>query len=182
MRLCPTGADGQAINPRRPNFAARPHRTGDHRRAQLALGRSLASGGFRIFSRPRQNGPVQNSAAPVTSRQIPRRVLKTMPEITVTTREGETSTLTAKLGATLMEALRDAGFDELLALCGGCCSCATCHVYVDSDTLGKLSAMSEDENELLDSTSHRKENSRLSCQIKLSDALNGLKATIAPED
>ncbi len=105
-----------------------------------------------------------------------------MPEITVTTREGETSTLTAKLGATLMEALRDAGFDELLALCGGCCSCATCHVYVDSDTLGKLSAMSEDENELLDSTSHRKENSRLSCQIKLSDALNGLKATIAPED
>jgi 2Fe-2S ferredoxin len=81
-----------------------------------------------------------------------------------------------------MEALRDGGHDELLALCGGCCSCATCHVYIAPEFLGLLPAMSEDENELLDSTSFRKENSRLSCQIKLTDAYNGLRATIAPED
>lgn len=105
-----------------------------------------------------------------------------MPEIIVTTREGATSSLTVKAGISLMEALRDGGFDELLALCGGCCSCATCHVYVDPEHLAKLPAMSEDENELLDSTSHRQETSRLSCQVKLTDALNGLKATIAPED
>jgi 2Fe-2S ferredoxin len=105
-----------------------------------------------------------------------------MPEIFVTTREGATSSLTVKAGISLMEALRDGGHDELLALCGGCCSCATCHVYVDPEHLAKLPAMSEDENELLDSTSHRNETSRLSCQVKLTDALNGLKATIAPED
>ena len=105
-----------------------------------------------------------------------------MPEITVTTREGETSSLTVKAGVTLMEALRDGGHDELLALCGGCCSCATCHVYIDPEFSALLPKMSEDENELLDSTSHRQETSRLSCQIKLTDALNGLRTTIAPED
>jgi 2Fe-2S ferredoxin len=105
-----------------------------------------------------------------------------MPEIIVTTREGATSSLTVKAGVSLMEALRDGGFDELLALCGGCCSCATCHVYVDPAFAALLPKMSEDENELLDSSSHRNETSRLSCQIKISDALTGLKATIAPED
>jgi 2Fe-2S ferredoxin len=105
-----------------------------------------------------------------------------MPEIIVTTREGATSPMTVKAGVSLMEALRDGGHDELLALCGGCCSCATCHVYVDSAFADKLPAMSEDENELLDSSSHRNESSRLACQIKITDALSGLHATIAPED
>jgi 2Fe-2S ferredoxin len=105
-----------------------------------------------------------------------------MPEIIVTTREGATSSLTVKAGVSLMEALRDGGHDELLALCGGCCSCATCHVYVDTEFAGKLPAMSEDENELLDSSSHRNETSRLACQIKVTDALSGLRTTIAPED
>ena len=105
-----------------------------------------------------------------------------MPEIIVTTREGATSSLTVKAGVSLMEALRDGGHDELLALCGGCCSCATCHVYVDTEFAGKLPAMSEDGNELLDSSSHRNETSRLACQIKVTDALSGLRTTIAPED
>jgi ferredoxin, 2Fe-2S len=105
-----------------------------------------------------------------------------MPEIIVTTREGATSPLTVKAGVSLMEALRDGGVDELLALCGGCCSCATCHVYVDPAFAGKLPAMSEDENELLESTSHRNATSRLSCQIKITDELSGLRATVAPED
>ena len=81
-----------------------------------------------------------------------------------------------------MEVIRDSGFDELLALCGGCCSCATCHVYVDPAFAGSVEPMSEDENDLLDSSDHRNETSRLSCQIHLTDALDGLKVTIAQED
>ncbi len=105
-----------------------------------------------------------------------------MPEILVTNRAGEQTALDAANGISLMEVLRDGGFDEVLALCGGCCSCATCHVYIDAAFTDQLPAMSTDENELLDSSDHRSALSRLSCQIKLTDALNGLRVTIAPED
>ena len=81
-----------------------------------------------------------------------------------------------------MEMVRDAGFDELLALCGGCCSCATCHIFVDPAFADKLPPMSDDENDLLDSSDHRKETSRLSCQLAFTPALDGLKVEIAPED
>lgn len=105
-----------------------------------------------------------------------------MPKLIVTTREGETSEINVEDGLTVMEAIRDNGFDELLALCGGCCSCATCHVHVDPDFVGKLPAMSEDEDDLLESTDHRNETSRLSCQIPFTADLDGMKVTIAPED
>lgn len=105
-----------------------------------------------------------------------------MPKLIVVNRAGEESTVEADSGLTVMEAIRDNGFDELLALCGGCCSCATCHVHVDPAFKDKLPAMSEDENDLLDSSDHRDENSRLSCQIPFSDELDGLKVTIAEED
>lgn len=105
-----------------------------------------------------------------------------MPKIIVTTREGEERRLDVPSGLTAMQAIRDSGINELLALCGGVCSCATCHVYVDSDFVGALPAMSQDENELLDGASHRRETSRLSCQIPLSADLDGLRVTIAPED
>ncbi|MFS0735422.1 2Fe-2S iron-sulfur cluster-binding protein [Sphingomonas sp. 1P06PA] len=105
-----------------------------------------------------------------------------MPKLIVTTREGEEQVLEGDAGLSVMEVIRDGGIDELLALCGGCCSCATCHVKVDPAFLDLLPAMSEDENDLLDSSDHRDEQSRLSCQIPFSDALDGLKVTIAPED
>jgi 2Fe-2S ferredoxin len=105
-----------------------------------------------------------------------------MPEIFVTSRNGATSSLSVRAGGTLMEALRDGGHDELLALCGGCCSCATCHVYIDPDLTNQLLPLTSDEDELLESSSHRQPNSRLSCQIKLTDQLSALRATIAPED
>ncbi|MFX8063452.1 2Fe-2S iron-sulfur cluster-binding protein, partial [Acinetobacter baumannii] len=82
-------------------------------------------------------------------------------------------------GLSVMEVIRDAGIDEILALCGGCCSCATCHVHVDPDFAAKLPKMSEDENDLLDSSADRDATSRLSCQIELTDALDGLKVRIA---
>jgi ferredoxin, 2Fe-2S len=105
-----------------------------------------------------------------------------MLSLTVTNREGERITLNVEPRLTVMEALRENGFDELMAICGGCCSCATCHVFVDPAALSKLPALSDDENELLESSSHRTDASRLACQITLSEALDGLHVTIAPED
>lgn len=105
-----------------------------------------------------------------------------MPQITVVNHEGEESSVEATEGRTLMEVIRDNGFDELLALCGGCCSCATCHVHIDPAFRDKLPTMSEDENDLLDSSEHRNEDSRLSCQIPITAALEGVKVTIAQED
>ncbi|MDL2351607.1 MAG: 2Fe-2S iron-sulfur cluster-binding protein [Pseudomonadota bacterium] len=105
-----------------------------------------------------------------------------MPKLVVVNRAGEEQQVDAASGVSVMEAIRDNGFDELLALCGGCCSCATCHVYVDPAFADKVTPLSEDENDLLDSTDHRQDNSRLSCQLQMSDTLDGLKVTIAPED
>ena len=105
-----------------------------------------------------------------------------MPTIHVTGRDGEEKAVSVDSGMSVMEAIRDNGFDELLALCGGCCSCATCHVHVDPDWKAKLPTMSEDEDDLLESSDHRKEFSRLRCQIELSDDLEGLKVRIAEED
>jgi ferredoxin, 2Fe-2S len=105
-----------------------------------------------------------------------------MAKITVISRNGEGREVEAEDGLSLMEVIRDNGFDELLALCGGCCSCATCHVHIDPAFADKLPKMGEDENDLLDSTDHRDATSRLSCQIPVSDELDGLIVTIAAED
>lgn len=105
-----------------------------------------------------------------------------MAKLIVVKRDGSEEAVEAQSGLSVMEMIRDAGFDELLALCGGCCSCATCHIHVDPAFAGKVPAMSEDENDLLDSSDHRDERSRLSCQIPFSDALDGLRVIIAQED
>ncbi len=105
-----------------------------------------------------------------------------MPTLIVTTREGAEQEISGASGVSVMEVIRDAGIDELLALCGGCCSCATCHVYVDPAFADRLPAMSEDENDLLDSSSHRNGTSRLSCQVPFGPDVDGMRVTIAPED
>lgn len=105
-----------------------------------------------------------------------------MPILIVTTRDGAETSVEATAGRSVMEAIRGSGFEELLALCGGCCSCATCHVYVDPEFLALLPPVSEDESDLLDSSDHRLETSRLSCQIKVSEQMSGLRVTVAPED
>ena len=105
-----------------------------------------------------------------------------MPKLTVVTRNGEERTVTGDAGLSVMEVIRDNGFDELLAICGGCCSCATCHVHVDPEFAAKLPPISEDENDLLDSALTRDEYSRLSCQIPFGEALDGLRVRIAEED
>jgi 2Fe-2S ferredoxin len=105
-----------------------------------------------------------------------------MPKLTVITRNGDEKVLDAKAGVSLMEALRNHGIDEIQAICGGCCSCATCHVYVDESRASSLPPMSDVESELLDCATHRRSNSRLSCQIPLNDSLNELRVTVAPDD
>lgn len=105
-----------------------------------------------------------------------------MPKLIVVNREGEEKEVQADNGLTVMEVIRDNGFDELLALCGGCCSCATCHVHVDPAYADKLPEMTEDEDDLLDSSDHRDDSSRLSCQLPVTDAIDGMKVRIAEED
>lgn len=105
-----------------------------------------------------------------------------MAKLIVVTRDGTEHEIDADAGLTVMENIRDAGLDELLALCGGCCSCATCHVHVESGQVALLPPMSEDENDLLDSTTDRDDRSRLSCQLPFSEALDGLRVRIAAED
>jgi ferredoxin len=103
-------------------------------------------------------------------------------EVQVTTRAGDHLRVAAKPGLSLMEALCDNGVDEVLALCGGCCACATCHVYVESGPEGSDTAGSADEDDVLDSSNHRRANSRLSCQLALAAEHDGMKIRIAPED
>lgn len=105
-----------------------------------------------------------------------------MPKVTVIDWSGESHKIEAREGMTLMEAIRHAGISDLAAICGGCCSCATCHVYVDPDWLDRLPEQEEDERELVTDTSVCQPNSRLSCQIRLTPDLDGLSVTIAPEE
>lgn len=105
-----------------------------------------------------------------------------MAKLIVVTRDGNEHVVEGDTGLTVMENIRDNGFDELLALCGGCCSCATCHVHVDPEFADKLPKLGEDEDDLLDSTSDRSAHSRLSCQIPFTAELDGLRVTIAAED
>ena len=105
-----------------------------------------------------------------------------MPKLIVVDRSGAEKEVVATAGLSLMENIRDAGFDELLAVCGGCCSCATCHVIVDDAWTSEVGAPAEDEDALLEGSSRRTAASRLSCQIQVSDKLAGLRVTIAPED
>lgn len=105
-----------------------------------------------------------------------------MTTINLIHRDGSVRKLEGSSGQSLMELIRNSGAHELLALCGGCCSCATCHVHIDDATLTKLPAMGDFEGELLDCSEHRNANSRLSCQLLLSAELDGMTVTIAKED
>lgn len=105
-----------------------------------------------------------------------------MPKIFVTMRNGEEREIEAPLNLTLMECIRDAKIDELEALCGGCLACGTCHVYVNPEFADLIPPRSEDEEAMLEASDHLTEKSRLSCQIRMTDALEGIRLTIAPED
>ena len=101
-------------------------------------------------------------------------------KIVVTDRDGEVKILEGDNNSTLMELIRDEGFD-IEAACGGSCACATCHVYIDDKWVDKLNPIEDDEESMLDQVFDVKKTSRLSCQINLSDELDGLELQLAPE-
>jgi 2Fe-2S ferredoxin len=105
-----------------------------------------------------------------------------MTWLSITDRDGAQTTVEAQAGQSAMEVIRSAGVEQLLAICGGVCACATCHVYVDPECLAFLPPMGSDEDELLSALSHRRENSRLACQIRLGPAIPDLNMQLAPED
>jgi ferredoxin, 2Fe-2S len=102
--------------------------------------------------------------------------------IVVVMRNGEEVTVASEPGLSVMQSIRDAGVEDMLALCGGVRSCATCHVFVDAEWVAAVGTPDPDETDLLDTSTHRQANSRLSCQIVVRAELDGLRVTMAPED
>lgn len=100
-------------------------------------------------------------------------------KIIVIDQDGATHELEGIEGWRVMEIIKDYGL-PIKAECGGCASCATCHVYVDEAWMDKLYAPSDEELDLLDTAPDVRDNSRLSCQILMSEDLDGLKVTLAP--
>ena len=99
-------------------------------------------------------------------------------KITVTDLDGKIHEVEGTVGWTLMECIRDAGL-PIKAECGGACACATCHVYVDEEWLDATGERSEEEEDMIDLALEVEDTSRLSCQIEISEALDGLKVKLA---
>jgi ferredoxin, 2Fe-2S len=99
----------------------------------------------------------------------------------VVDRNGIEHEIEARTGLKVMENLRELDYG-VAAICGGMCSCATCHVFVDPEWVDRLPEPMSDERELLSELAHIEDNSRLSCQIEFTPALEGLRVTIAPDE
>src|SRR5246500_5997215 len=100
-----------------------------------------------------------------------------MTLLRVVDRDGIEHEVEAKTGLKVMENLRELDYG-VAAICGGMCSCATCHVYVDPGWLARLPAMMSDERELLGELAPYRENLRLSCQLEFTPALAGARVTL----
>lgn len=103
-----------------------------------------------------------------------------MSVIHVTDLDGNEREVPASKGMSVMELIYDAGV-PIKATCFGCCSCSTCHVYVDEEWLDKLPQRSGDEEDILDMVADLRENSRLACQITYNAALDGLRVTLTED-
>ena len=88
--------------------------------------------------------------------------------------DGERETHTVDIGDTVMDCALDNGVHGIIGQCGGGCTCSTCHCYVEAPWLGRLPEISEDESALLEYVWERRRNSRLSCQIRMTPALDGI--------
>ena len=108
--------------------------------------------------------------------KINNRIL-TMPTLKVTDTTGDTVAIDAHNGLSLMEILRNSGY-PIAGACNGSTACATCHVVIDDDWAAKLPSLSNDEEDRLDSVVNLQKNSRLGCQIEMTDTLPGMALTI----
>jgi 2Fe-2S ferredoxin len=104
-----------------------------------------------------------------------------MPRVKFISHAGEERTVDAAAGTTVMQAAVDNDIEGIVAECGGSCSCATCHCYVEESWLAKLEPPSDVERDMLECVLAPQSNSRLSCQIKLTEALDGIAISV-PEN
>lgn len=105
-----------------------------------------------------------------------------MPKIIYIDTDGSRKEVEVKVGYTVMEGAMDNGVDGIIAECGGACACATCHSYIDEAWLAKLPPMDDMEDSMLDVAYERRDNSRLTCQIEVTDALDGLVVNVAENE
>src|SRR5437773_2136646 len=103
-----------------------------------------------------------------------------MPKITYIDTDGTVRTVDAEIGATVMETALRNDVPGILATCGGSCACATCHVYVEDEWFDRLGPLSLDELDMLDTAHDRRENSRLSCQIQVTEEIDRLTVRTPP--
>jgi 2Fe-2S ferredoxin len=101
-----------------------------------------------------------------------------MPKVIYVEPDGTVREIQARSGATVMETAVDNDVQGIVAECGGACSCATCHVYVDEEWVDKLTPPEPQEDGMLDCVIDRQPNSRLSCQIELTEELDGLRVRV----
>jgi len=97
-----------------------------------------------------------------------------MMRITFVSHDGTAETIEAEAGRSVMDEAKRHGISGIEAVCGGGCACATCHVLVDAEWLARLPPATPDEQDLIDFLTHKRPNSRLSCQISLRPELDGL--------
>jgi len=105
-----------------------------------------------------------------------------MAKITYITRDGERHEVEVDNGYSVMEGAINNQIEGIVAECGGACACATCHAYVDEAWLEKLPPMDDMEDSMLDAAFERKPNSRLTCQLEVSDEFDGLTVTVAENE
>ena len=101
-----------------------------------------------------------------------------MPKVTYVTPDGERHDVDVESGYSIMEGAINNNIDGIVAECGGACSCATCHVYVDEAWLASLPAPDALEDGMLECVLDRQANSRLSCQIRVTEELDGLTVMV----
>ena len=97
-----------------------------------------------------------------------------MPVVTFITHDGESREVKVEVGTTIMQAAVDNGIDAIVAECGGSCSCATCHCYIDEAWFEKAGSPGDIEKDMIDCALDPAETSRLSCQVTITDELDGL--------
>jgi 2Fe-2S ferredoxin len=102
-----------------------------------------------------------------------------MPKIIYHARDGKVHEVEVDTGYTVMEGAIDNNVPGIVAECGGACACATCHSYIDDKWLETLPPMENMEDAMLESAQDRRENSRLTCQIEVTDELDGLVVNVA---
>ena len=105
-----------------------------------------------------------------------------MPKVIYITPDETKHEVDGETGYSIMEGAIDNNIDGIVAECGGACACATCHSYVDAAWTDKIPAMDDMEDSMLDAAFERKDNSRLTCQIEMSDALDGIVIHVADNE